>query len=91
MDWDIFENTPHVNVNVFYTDKNDAFSKYPDTCGCGHDVGRLTLYLAEFPMQNQDFVTMLQNSVGMVYVEKRNPKLIYQTIVKIQAEFSTTE
>ena len=35
VDGDIFENAPRVDQDIFYTDKKDAFHKYPDTCGRG--------------------------------------------------------
>ena len=35
MDGDLFENAPRVDADIFYTDKKDAFSNYPDTCGRG--------------------------------------------------------
>ena len=40
----IFKNTPHVDMDVFYTDKQMCFQKYPDTCGPGHNVAKLTLH-----------------------------------------------
>ena len=38
MDGDIFENAPRVDVDIFYTDKKDAFSKISGYVWTGPDI-----------------------------------------------------
>ena len=38
VDGDIFENAPHMDADIFYTDKKMRFQKYPDTFGRDLDI-----------------------------------------------------
>ena len=46
MNGDIFENTSHVNADIFLRIKKMRFQLYSDTCGCGlkvHEMKEIAL------------------------------------------------